>query len=426
LGLRLARFKTGTPPRLNGCTIDYSRTEEQPGDDVPEPFSFLNDRVDCRQLPCWVTYTTAESHELIRGNLHRAPMYSGQILSTGPRYCPSIETKIIRFADKSRHQLFLEPEGRDTHEVYVNGLSTSLPRDVQDRLVRSIPGLARAEILRYGYAIEYDFLPPDQLHLSLESRRVAGLYLAGQVNGTTGYEEAAGQGLIAGINAARGLAGKEPLILGRDKAYLGVMVDDLITRGVDEPYRMFTSRAEYRLLLRHDNADRRLTPLGYSLGVVDATRWTRLEAKEAEIARVVQCLDHARSGPFTLAKLLRRPDVTWETIVALRPELAAVARPIAAQVTSDAKYAGYVARQEADIHRQQRLATRRIPADFEFSNVEHLRAEAREKLERVRPVDLAQAARISGITPADLAVLSLALVKQSGEPPPQESLATKH
>jgi tRNA uridine 5-carboxymethylaminomethyl modification enzyme len=425
LGFRLARFKTGTPPRLNGCTIDYSCTDEQPGDSVPEPFSFLNDRVDCRQLPCWITYTTAESHELIRGNLHRAPMYSGQILSTGPRYCPSIETKIIRFADKSRHQLFLEPEGRDTHEVYVNGLSTSLPRDVQDRLVRSIPGLARAEILRYGYAIEYDFLPPDQLHLSLETKRVAGLYLAGQVNGTTGYEEAAGQGLLAGINAALGLAGKEPLILGRDKAYLGVMVDDLITRGVDEPYRMFTSRAEYRVLLRHDNADRRLTPLAHSLGVVDQTRWTRLEAKEAEIARVVQCLGQARSGPFTLAKLLRRPDVTWETIVALRPELAAVAPSIATQVTSDAKYAGYVARQEADIHRQQRLATRRIPADFEFSNVEHLRAETREKLERVRPVDLAQAARISGITPADLAVLSLALVKQSREPPPLGSLASK-
>ena len=426
LGFRLARFKTGTPPRLNGCTIDYAQTERQPGDEVPEPFSFLNDCIDCAQLPCWITYTTAEAHELIRGNLHRAPMYSGQILSTGPRYCPSIETKIIRFADKSRHQLFLEPEGRDTHEVYVNGLSTSLPRDVQDRLVHAIPGLQRAEILRYGYAIEYDFIPPDQLLLSLQSKRVAGLYLAGQVNGTTGYEEAAGQGLIAGINAALGLAGKEPLILGRDRAYLGVMVDDLITRGVDEPYRMFTSRAEYRLLLRHDNADRRLTPLGYRLGVVDAARWARLEAKEAEIARVVQCLEQARSGAFTLTKLLRRPDVTWETIVALRPELAAVAPQIAAQITWDAKYAGYIARQEADIQRQDRLATRRIPADFEFSKVAHLRAEAREKFERVRPVDLAQAARISGITPADLAVLSLALVRQSGESPLPEPLAANH
>ncbi len=415
LGFRLARFKTGTPPRLNGRTIDYGRTERQPGDDLPEPFSFLNDRLDCRQLPCWITYTTAEVHELIRANLHRAPMYSGQILSTGPRYCPSIETKIIRFADKSRHQLFLEPEGRDTHEVYLNGLSTSLPRDVQDRMVRAIPGLERAEILRYGYAIEYDFLPPEQLCLSLQSKHVAGLYLAGQVNGTTGYEEAAGQGLIAGINAALGLSGKEPLVLGRDAAYLGVMVDDLITRGVDEPYRMFTSRAEYRLLLRHDNADRRLTPVGYRLGVVDAVRWSKLQAKEAKIAQVVQCLEQTHSGQITLAKLLRRPDVTWDAIVALRPDLADVAPQIAAQITWDAKYAGYVARQEADIQRQSRLATRRIPADFEFSNVAQLRAEAREKFERVRPADLAQAARISGITPADLAVLSVALLKRGGE-----------
>jgi tRNA uridine 5-carboxymethylaminomethyl modification enzyme len=415
LGFRLARFKTGTPPRLNGRTIDYSRTERQPGDDLPEPFSFLNDRLDCQQLPCWITYTTAEVHALILANLHRAPMYSGQILSTGPRYCPSIETKIIRFADKSRHQLFLEPEGRDTHEVYLNGLSTSLPRDVQDRMVHAIPGLERAEILRYGYAIEYDFLPPEQLCLSLQSKRVVGLYLAGQVNGTTGYEEAAGQGLIAGINAALGLSGKEPLVLGRNAAYLGVMVDDLITRGVDEPYRMFTSRAEYRLLLRHDNADRRLTPLGYRLGTVDTARWSRLQAKEAKIAQVVQCLEQTRSGQITLAKLLRRPDVSWDAIVALQPELADVTSQIAGQVTWDAKYAGYIARQEADIQRQERLATRRIPADFEFSNVAHLRAEAREKFERVRPADLAQAARISGITPADLTVLSVSLVKRGGE-----------
>ena len=279
LGFRLARFKTGTPPRLNGRTIDFDQTQLQLGDPEPQPFSFLNDRIDCRQLPCWITYTTPEVHELIQANLHRAPMYTGQIQSTGPRYCPSLETKIVRFADKDRHQLFLEPEGRRTSEVYVNGLSTSLPRDVQDAMIHLIPGLGRAEIVRYGYAIEYDYVPPDQLQLSLETKRVAGLYLAGQVNGTTGYEEAAGQGLLAGVNAVLGLAGKEPLVLRRDEAYLGVMIDDLVTRGVDEPYRMFTSRAEYRLSLRGDNADRRLTPCGHALGLVGDDRWQRLQRK---------------------------------------------------------------------------------------------------------------------------------------------------
>lgn len=409
LGFRLARFKTGTPPRLNGGSIDYEKTEPQLGDDDPQPFSFLTEKIDCQQLPCWITYTNLAVHELIRANLHRAPMYTGQIQSTGPRYCPSIETKVVRFADKQRHQLFLEPEGRRKSEVYINGLSTSLPRDVQEAVVRLIPGLERAQIVRYGYAIEYDFLPPEQLRPSLETKKVLGLYLAGQVNGTTGYEEAAGQGLIAGSNAALALQGHQPLVLGREQAYIGVMIDDLVTRGVDEPYRMFTSRAEYRLRLRHDNADRRLTPLGHRLGLVDGARWKELEKKEAGIARIKQLLETTRCGDGSLAKLLRRPQVTWQQLVQRLPELGNVPLHLAQQVTYDAKYAGYIARQEIDIARQRRLAERRIPEDLDFSAVVHLRAEAREKLSRIRPANVAQAGRISGITPADLAVLMIHL-----------------
>jgi tRNA uridine 5-carboxymethylaminomethyl modification enzyme len=343
-------------------------------------------------------------------------MYSGQINSRGPRYCPSIEDKVVRFADKERHQLFLEPEGRHTREVYVNGISTSLPRDVQDAILRQIPGLERAEIMRYGYAVEYDYCPPDQLWPSLETKAVSGLFFAGQINGTTGYEEAAGQGLIAGANAALHLKDAEPMIIGREEAYLGVLIDDLVTLGVDEPYRMFTSRAEYRLSLRQDNADRRLTPLGRKVGLVNDERWQRLEAKQAEIERATAILDGTRHGDAALSQWLKRPEIEWPEVVALCPELAAISAEVAEQVACDIKYSGYVARQEQDVARQRRMAEKRIPDNFNYASLTQLRHEAREKLTRVRPINLAQAGRISGITPADLALLLAHLEGRSRSP----------
>jgi tRNA uridine 5-carboxymethylaminomethyl modification enzyme len=405
LGFELRRFKTGTPARLNGRKIDYTQSEIQPGDDDPQPFSFLTDSLSMTQVPCWITYTNEAVHELIRANLHRAPMYSGQIQSRGPRYCPSIEDKVVRFADNDRHQLFLEPEGRNTREVYVNGISTSLPRDVQDAMFRLIPGLTHAEIMRYGYAVEYDYAPPEQLWPSLETKRMAGLYFAGQINGTTGYEEAGAQGLVAGVNAALAMRGDEPLVLGREQAYIGVLIDDLVTRGVDEPYRMFTSRAEFRLSLRQDNADRRLTPLARQIGLVEDARWTRLIAKEAEISAAMDVLETTRAGDSTLLRLLRRPETSWTDAVAKAPALAAVSREAALQVEYDVKYAGYVARQEIDVARQRRLGEKRIPRGFNFAGIAQLRTEAREKLARIQLSSLSQATRISGITPADIALL---------------------
>ena len=405
LGFRIERFKTGTPPRLNGRTIDYERTEQQLGDERPSPFSFLTDELAVRQLPCWITHTTSQVHELIRQNLERAPMYSGQIQTRGPRYCPSIEDKVVRFADKEQHQVFLEPEGWQTQEVYVNGISTSLPRDVQDAMFRLIPGLERAQIMRYGYAVEYDFCPPDQLQPTLETKSVSGLFFAGQINGTTGYEEAGAQGLIAGANAVLGLRRASPFILRRDQAYIGVLIDDLVTRGVDEPYRMFTSRAEFRLLLRQDNADRRLTPIARELGLVNAERWARLNAKETEVRRVQSVLDANRYDGVTLSKYLKRPQIEWSDVVEVRPELADVPPLAAQQVVYDVKYSGYILRQQQQVTRQRRLAEKRIPSDLEYQDIAHLRSEARQKLRQIRPISLDQASRISGITPADVALL---------------------
>ncbi|MEZ6132300.1 MAG: tRNA uridine-5-carboxymethylaminomethyl(34) synthesis enzyme MnmG [Planctomycetaceae bacterium] len=424
LGFELQRFKTGTPARINGRTIDFSKCEPQPGDPDPQPFSYLTDSISQPQMDCHLTMTTPEMHALIQANLSRAPMYSGQIESTGPRYCPSIEDKVVRFADKSSHQIFLEPEGRQTLEYYCNGISTSLPRDVQDRMIRMIPGLENADIMRFGYAVEYDFAPPTQLRPTMETRLVAGLYFAGQLNGTTGYEEAAGQGLLAGINAALKVAGRDEFVLDRSQAYLGVLVDDLVTKGVDEPYRMFTSRAEYRMLLRQDNADRRLTPVGMQLGLVCAERAARFRTYEAELERGQAAVSQLRYQGQSLEEWLRRPEILWPDIAAMHPEAASleISDRCKRQIEIEVQYAGYIRRQEAEIVKMQKVDSVRIPATFRFAAVSQLRHEAREKLGRLCPATVGQASRISGITPADIAVLMMYL--KAGEktfPDPQIS-----
>jgi tRNA uridine 5-carboxymethylaminomethyl modification enzyme len=414
LGLTLGRLKTGTPARLAGDSIDYDKLQTQDGDDKPVPFSFLNDRIARPQIPCWITWTNEAIHKLLRDNLHRAPMYSGQITSVGPRYCPSIESKIVRFADKGRHQVFLEPEDEAVSTIYCNGISTSFPADIQEQMLRLMAGTERAKIVHYGYAIEYDYCPATQLKENLETRTISGLFLAGQINGTSGYEEAAGQGLIAGLNAARKVAGKEPLVLGRDQAYIGVLVDDLLTRPVDEPYRMFTSRAEYRLSLRSDNADIRLTPLGRQFGLVDDVRWKKFEEKIAAMDVLRTFLKTARRGGKSLWELIKQPESGLAERLWEDGEVAALNLPRQAveEVAVEARYEGYLIRQEREIAQLRNLENIRIPEGLDYFDISHLRYEAKERLSAIKPLTLGQASRVGGITPADIAVLQIYLKKQ--------------
>jgi len=416
IGLEVARLKTGTPPRINGRTIDFSALTPQHGDDPPLPFSFSTEDHRRPSLPCWITATNERTHEIIRANLHRAPLYSGQIKAAGPRYCPSIEDKVVRFADKTQHQLFLEPEGLNTQEYYVNGLATSIPMDVQAEVVRSIRGLEHAEIMRFGYAIEYDFVPPTQTTPWLESKACRGLFLAGQINGTSGYEEAAGQGLLAGINAALGLQGREPFILGRSEAYIGVLIDDLVTLGTNEPYRMFTSRAEHRMVLRQDNADARLMPHGRRLGLIDDAQWARFEARRDAVARTIDCLEKHSHENVTLARILRRPGVTFADVMQLRPELGQLAAgdDVRQQVEIQVKYEGYIRLEQQRIDKVKRMEDRRIPPNLDYRAIKEIRFEAREKLSRIRPVCLGQASRISGVSPADIGVLMVYIEGKKG------------
>jgi tRNA uridine 5-carboxymethylaminomethyl modification enzyme len=430
--LPAGRLKTGTPPRLDGRTIDFSALEIQPGD-APEPvFSFIGERgMHPRQMPCWITHTNERTHEIIRAGLDRSPMFTGVIQGIGPRYCPSIEDKIHRFAGKSSHQIFLEPEGLDTHEIYPNGISTSLPFDVQLKLVHSVKGLENAHLIRPGYAIEYDYFDPRNLRASLETKTVGGLFFAGQINGTTGYEEAGAQGLLAGINAALQVQGREPWCPRRDEAYLGVLVDDLITRGVSEPYRMFTSRAEYRLMLREDNADLRLTETGRRLGVIDDARWEifarKRDAVARELARLRSTWINPRLTPepdavrvlgapiereYTLADLLRRPNVSYRSLMSLPHSGEKVADPIVSeQVEIQTKYEGYIARQQEEIERREAYESLRLPEDLDYTEVRGLSTEAQQKLNRHKPQSIGQAARISGITPAAISLLLVYLKK---------------
>lgn len=423
LGFDLVRFKTGTPPRVHGDSIDFSQTEIQPGDEKPKFFSYETKGSENEQLPCWLTYTSAETHDIINANLHRAPMFSGVIEGTGPRYCPSIEDKIVRFADKEKHQIFLEPEGLNTKEYYVQGFSTSMPEEVQLKMLRSVPGLQNAEMMRNGYAIEYDAVVPTQLWPSLETKRLPGLFTAGQINGTSGYEEAAGQGIMAGINAARKVQGKEAVILDRSQGYIGVLIDDLVTKGTNEPYRLLTSRAEYRLLLRHDNADLRLTPLGHEIGLITDERYHAFLDKKEKVEREIQRLQVTKIKPSeindlleaigsapiqdgsNLLTILRRPEVAYDLIGERFPSETPLDAEMREQVEIQIKYAGYIEKQLIHVEKLQKMEKKRIPESIVYEDIQGLAMEAKQKLAKIRPISIGQASRISGVTPADISIL---------------------
>ncbi|MBW5082584.1 tRNA uridine-5-carboxymethylaminomethyl(34) synthesis enzyme MnmG [Streptococcus pneumoniae] len=431
LGLEIGRFKTGTPPRVKASSINYDVTEIQPGDAVPNHFSYTSRDEDYvkDQVPCWLTYTNGTSHEIIQNNLHRAPMFTGVVKGVGPRYCPSIEDKIVRFADKERHQLFLEPEGRNTEEVYVQGLSTSLPEDVQRDLVHSIKGLENAEMMRTGYAIEYDMVLPHQLRATLETKKISGLFTAGQTNGTSGYEEAAGQGIIAGINAALKIQGKPELILKRSDGYIGVMIDDLVTKGTIEPYRLLTSRAEYRLILRHDNADMRLTEMGREIGLVDDERWARFEIKKNQFDNEMKRLDSIKLKPVketnakveemgfkpltdavTAKEFLRRPEVSYQDVVAfIGPAAEELDDKIIELIETEIKYEGYISKAMDQVAKMKRMEEKRIPANIDWDDIDSIATEARQKFKLINPETIGQASRISGVNPADISILMVYL-----------------